>query len=54
MVSALHFYSEDNSEIIRNFYLSKKKNDGVYFSDETDNVMGGVVKEFALAFEGIY
>lgn len=54
MVSALHFYSENNNEIIRNFYLSKKKDDGVYFSDETDNVMGGIVKEFALAFEGIY
>lgn len=54
MVSALHYYSEDNSEIMRNFYLSKKKDNGIYFSDETDNVMGGIIKEFALAYEGIY
>lgn len=53
MVSALHHYSK-NTSTHRNFYWADKKIDGTYFSDETENVMGGIVKKFALALEGMY
>ncbi|QMT31274.1 AAA family ATPase [Alysiella filiformis] len=53
MVSALHHYSK-NISIHRNFYWAEKGMYGTYFSDETKNVMGGIVKKFALALEGMY
>lgn len=54
MVSALHHFSKNNDAIKRNFYLAEKDENGSYFSDETNNVMGGIVKRFAYALEGMY
>lgn len=54
MVSALHHFSKNKDTIKRNFYLAEKDENGSYFSDETDNVMGSIVKRFAYALEGMY
>lgn len=55
MVSALHHFSKENSmNIRRNFYWAEKETDGSHFLDETNNVMSGIVKKFALALEGMY
>lgn len=54
MVSALYVHSDRILKKKSSFYLSEKKEDGVYFSDESNNVMGGIVKKFALALEGLY
>lgn len=54
MVSALHHFSKNNNTIKRSFYLAEKDESGSYFSDETNNVMGGIVKKFAYALEGMY
>lgn len=54
MVSALHHFSKSKNAIKRNFYLAEKDENGSYFSDETDNVMGSIVKRFAYALEGMY
>lgn len=53
IVSALHHFSK-NTLINRNFYWAEKRADGCYFFDKTDDIMGGIVKKFALALEGMY
>lgn len=52
MVSALYRFSRE-CEINKNFYWAENDG-GVIFKDQTENVMGGIVKKFALALEGMY
>lgn len=53
MVSALNQQVKNVNITNQKFYLAEKKIDSSSFSDQTHNVMGGIIKQFALALEGM-